>query len=142
MPLGRGIALHRAVPIQVIGRDIGDARDVRAARHQFQLERRQLHHHLVNRAHALHIADQRVTDVAAHPYAHGVTSGLLHTFESGAQHLTHQRGGGRLSGGTRDADDWRGTRVEENLRIVAQRYATSPRFQHNGQVNRHAATQA
>ncbi len=134
--LGGGVGFHRAVPVQMVWRNVGDASHMRAARHQLKLKRGQLHHHKIGGAHFGRHANERVANVATHPHFAPFAAKAV------IEHLAHQRGGGGFARAARDARDWRGAHIKKDLRIVAQQNVAPFGLQHNGQVNWHAAAQA
>ena len=64
-PLRRAVALERAVPVEVVGRDVRVDRDRRAARQRRQLQLRQLDHDAMLRRQLRQALDERNPDVPA-----------------------------------------------------------------------------
>ena len=125
--LGRHILRHVPVHIQMVGRQIGDDRNVRTLRHGHQLEAGQLQHRKIRAQHSVRLAQQRVADIAAHPHT---LSGLF-------QQLGNDGGGRRLSVRAGDSDDRTRADPEENLHFTGQNGA----FLNTGRYLRHIRAQ-
>ena len=125
--LGRHILRHVPVHIQMVGRQIGDDRNVRTLRHGHQLEAGQLQHRKIRAQHSVRLAQQRVADVAAHPHT---LSGLF-------QQLGNDGGGRRLAVRAGDSDDRTRADQEENLHFTGQ----NGTFLNTGRYLRHIRAQ-
>ena len=133
--LGRGVSLHAAVAVEVVGRDVENGRHLRRAGHQFELEAGQLEDDQVARLDLVQMVDERQADVPAHP-------GLARRLDARLGHAPNQAGGGGLAGRTGDAHHRAGDLVHEDLRVVGQRDAAALRFLQDGQAEGHPAGDA
>ena len=125
--LGFHILLHACVPIQMIGRQVGDHRHCRRLLHAHQLERRQLQHHAVGGLHLVCLIQQRRTDVAAHPYS----------LARCPQHLSDHRGGGRLSIRSGDCDNGARAHLKEHFHLAGDLSAGFLRLYQCGHIGTH-----
>ncbi len=110
--LTRRYASTRAVPIEVVGGDVGVHGHRRAARERRQLQLGQLDDDAVPGRELEQALDQRHADVAAQ-------DGRMHRV--GSEHRVAQRGGGGLALGPGDADRGRRAQAQEQVRLAHQR---------------------
>ncbi len=126
------VRLHRAMSIQVVGRDVEHGCIGRTATHQLQLKAAQLHDDSMFRLYLVEHVEQHITDVAADP------SRVASLFDDAA----HKRGRRRLACAACDADDRRGTALEKQLSVIGQADAALVRRLHGWQCQRHPTADA
>ena len=68
LPFGVDIVLKVLMLVEMVGGQIRDHRDIRAAVHAVELEGAELQHHNVVRAHVRDLTQERIADVAAQVY--------------------------------------------------------------------------
>ena len=123
--LGLHILVKILVVVQMIGRQIGDRRNVRRVLHAHQLERGQLHDCKVVLCHRVHAGEQGRADIAAE--MHGIARVL--------QNLTDERGGRGLAVRAGDADDRTRADREEKLHLAGDLRAVCARLLKKTRVN-------
>ena len=109
LSLDLGIALERAVAVEVVRRDVEDHADVQARPlHRLELEARKLEHDPVLGRELGQSVEDRLADVAAdhhRPVAFG-------------KDVAGERGGRGLAVGARDADDGAGAKLQEQVDLA------------------------
>ena len=106
--LGGHVLLHGAVDIQMVGGDVGDHRDVRAAAQGNELEAGKLHHRVVLRTHRFNLREEGLADVPPQ----------VDPLPLGPEHLRNKGGGGGLAVAPRHPDNGAGAEVEEHLQVA------------------------
>ena len=105
--LGLDVLLHGLVYVQVVGRQIGDDRDIRALLHGHQLEGGQLQDSDISRLHPVCIGQQRFADIAAQ----------IDVLPRRLEQLGNNRRGGGLAVAPRYRDGFAGADLEEHLHL-------------------------
>ena len=107
LPLGVDVILKVPVLIQMVGRNVGHHRDIRAAAHAVKLEGAELQHGDIVRADIRDLAQQGVSDIAAevHPKARSL------------QELRQNCGGRGLPVAAGDGDHPAGAEGEKDLHL-------------------------
>ena len=106
--LGVDILLHVLVNVQMVGRQVGDHRHVRAFPHGNQLEAGKLHHSAVLRLDGLNLRQQGLADIA--PQVDGFSLRL--------QQLGNDRDALSQSIAAGDSIDFAGTQLEKHLHLA------------------------
>ena len=127
--LGLHILVKILVIVKMIGREVGDGRDMRRVLHAHQLERRELNNGKVVLCHRVHAREQRRADIAAK--MHGIARVL--------QDLADQCGRGGLAVRAGDADDRARAHREEKLHLAGDLRAVRARFLEEARMDTRSA---